>query len=148
MERCVLWTITAAIFCKLKVHGDWHTVHPSSPYRKMCRLTFSTTWHCLWSFHLRHLTAVTMSPNHPRNPSTYSPHPGACVPAIAGTHAKLLVYIYIYFISHLVSGLLFCDTSYIAYFVPCLLFLVLDIIRTIEGLFFPTIFLCVWFVWQ
>ena len=29
---------------------------------------------------------------HPLNPSTPSPLPGACVPATAGTHAELLVY--------------------------------------------------------
>ena len=33
--------------------------------------------------------------NHRLNPSTPSPLPGACVPATAGTHAELLVYIYI-----------------------------------------------------
>ena len=60
----------------------------------MSRLTFSTTWHCLRSFHSRHLTAVMISPHHPRNPSTYSPLPGVCVPSIAGTHAELLVRIY------------------------------------------------------
>ena len=63
----------------------------------MCRLTFSTTWHCLWSFHPRHLTAVTISPNDPRNPSIYSPLPGVCVPAITGTHAELLAIVYQYF---------------------------------------------------
>ena len=30
--------------------------------------------------------------NHPPNPSTVSPHPEACVPATAGTHAELLVW--------------------------------------------------------
>ena len=39
-------------------------------------------------------------------------------------------------------GLLFCDTWYITYFVPFLLFLVLDIIHLTEGPFFSTIFVC------
>ena len=91
LERCSLWTITAAIFCKLKVHGGWHAVHPSS-YRRLCRFIFSTTWHCLRSFHPRYLTAI--SPNHPRNPSTYSPLPGACAPAIYTCGAPCNTYIY------------------------------------------------------
>ena len=46
----------------------------------------------------------------------------------------------VYFISHLVSELFFCDTSYIAYFVSFLLFPVLDIIHLTEGPFFCTVF--------
>ena len=34
--------------------------------------------------------------NYPLNRSTPSPLPGACLPATAGTHAELLVYIYFY----------------------------------------------------
>ena len=34
--------------------------------------------------------------NHPPKASTPSPFPGACVLAIAGTHAEPLVYIYVY----------------------------------------------------
>ena len=46
-------------------------------------------------FHPRQqLTAVVIYPNHLLNPSTPSPLAEACVPATAGTHAKLLEWIY------------------------------------------------------
>ena len=56
----------------------------------------STTWHCLWPLHARQqLTEIMTSRNHPLNPKTPSPLHGACVPATAGKHAELLVYIHV-----------------------------------------------------